>query len=73
MSRCGARRKLWLKGLTAWPAGNFFYQQAKQQAEIPGTRFGWKLVEEPGVAHSNRRMALAAAPWVQGESASTGE
>lgn len=41
--------------------GQQFHAEGQAAAARWGTRFGWRVVEVPGVGHSNGRMALAAA------------
>lgn len=44
--------------------GQYFFQLAKQAAEALNAEFRWRKETVPGVAHSNRGMAKAAAPII---------
>jgi len=45
--------------------GHFFYERVKSVAEEKQYPFNWKLVEVPGVAHSNARIVSAAAAAIE--------
>lgn len=49
------------QGKHRFERGHYFYNRAKQIAELRGLPFNWRLVEVPGVAHNNSGMSRAAA------------
>ena len=44
--------------------GVYFYEDGRAEARRMMIPFGWQLVSVPGVGHSNRGMARAAADWL---------
>ncbi len=44
--------------------GHYFYEDARAEARRMMLPFNWQLVSVPGVGHSNRGMARAAAAWL---------
>jgi poly(3-hydroxybutyrate) depolymerase len=44
--------------------GLYFYEDGEREAERMCLPFAWRLVSVPGVGHSNRGMARAAAAWL---------
>ncbi|MEM9530507.1 MAG: alpha/beta hydrolase [Pseudomonadota bacterium] len=53
------------QGAHRFARGQHFFATARDRATALGVPFGWKLVEVPDVAHSNRGMAAAAARRVR--------
>lgn len=49
------------QGAHRFERGQKFFATARQRAESTGARFAWQLETVPGVGHSNRKMAPAAA------------
>ena len=52
------------QGAHRFERGQKFYETAKAYAQAKGIPFAWKIQTVPGVAHSNRKMAPAAAQYV---------
>ena len=44
--------------------GRYFFEDAQAEAKRMRLPFNWQLVSVPGVGHSNRGMARAAAAWL---------
>lgn len=56
-----------LQGPHRFARGHKFFETAREQARRLGVPFRWRLEIVPGVAHSNARMAPAAARFLAGE------
>ena len=54
------------QGKNRYERGKFFFNWCQTDAEAHGLKFNWKKVEVEGVAHSQAKMAPAAADYLYG-------